>query len=176
MSDPSLQDIVRVLAPKYTRPQIARLSYLPKTPSYDLHGRPYLPGLIGLNNIKFNDYQNVIIMSLLHVPPIRDFLLSPDTPQLQPVQRPTELVKRFAELAKKVWNPHLFKAQVSPHEFLQEVTVASGGKFQITKQGDPLEFLGWLLNRLHRDLGGNKKAGSSACLSPVTARACASHY
>jgi U4/U6.U5 tri-snRNP-associated protein 2 len=162
VSDPSLQDIIRVLAPRYTKQQIAALSYLPKTPSYDLHGRPYVPGYIGLNNIKFNDYQNVIILSLLHVPPIRDFLLAPDNPLLQAERKPTELVKRFAALARKVWNPHLFKAQVSPHEFLQEVTVASGGKFQMTKQGDPLEFLGWLLNRLHRDLGGNKKAGSSA--------------
>lgn len=162
VSDPSLQDIVRVLAPRYTVPQIRSLSYLPSKPSYDLHSNPYLPGYIGINNIKYNDYQNIIIQSLLHVPPIRDFFLSPTTPKLQSAAKPTELVRRFSELAKKLWNPHLFKAQVSPHEFLQEVTVASGGKFQITKQGDPLEFLGWLLNRLHKDLGGNKKPDSSA--------------
>jgi U4/U6.U5 tri-snRNP-associated protein 2 len=76
-------------------------------------------------------------------------------------KKPTELVRRLAELCRKVWNPSLFKAQVSPHEFLQEVALASEGRFKITKQGDPIEFLGWLLNRLHRDLGGSKKKNSS---------------
>ena len=27
----------------------------------------------------------------------------------------------------------------------------------MTEQGDPVEFLGWLVNTLHRDLGGTKK-------------------
>ncbi|CDZ98561.1 spindle pole body protein [Phaffia rhodozyma] len=161
VSDPSLEDIIKVLAPRYTHPQISRLSYLPSSPSYDLSARPYLPGYIGLNNIKANDYENVIIHSLLHVPPLRDFFLAPDNKLLQPESKPTELVKKFAELARKVWNPDLFKAQVSPHELLQEVSVASEGKFKVTKQGDPIEFLGWLLNRLHKDLGGSRKKNSS---------------
>lgn len=160
VEDPSLNNITRVLNPRFTSDQIRRLDHLPQ-PSYDLSSTPYLPGYIGLNNIKANDYLNVIVHSLLHVPPLRDFLLSPDTPALKPEARPTELIKRFSELARKVWNPELFKAQVSPHEFLQEVTLASGGKFKITAQGDPIEFLGWLLNRLHKDLGGSKKKGSS---------------
>jgi U4/U6.U5 tri-snRNP-associated protein 2 len=101
---------------------------------------------------------NVIIHSLLHIPPLRDYLLlSNFTSQ----GKETELVKRFAGLAKKVWNPRLFKSQVSPHEFLQEVNRASGGKFRLEQQGDPVEFLGWLLNRLHKDMGGTKKKNSS---------------
>ncbi len=99
---------------------------------------------------------NVIIHSLLHVSPLRDFLLLSRFDGKQP-----ELVKRFAALAKKLWNPRLFKSQVSPHEFLQEVGRASGGKFRLETQGDPVEFLRWLLNDLHRDLGGNKKKNSS---------------
>lgn len=99
---------------------------------------------------------NVIIHSLLHVAPLRDFLL------LSNFQgKESELVKRFAGLSKKVWNPRLFKSQVSPHEFLQEVGRASGGKFSLERQGDPVEFLGWLLNHLHKDLGGTKKRNSS---------------
>ncbi len=158
VSDPSLEDISFVLAPKFTKSTVASLSsptHLSK-PSYDLSSKPYIPGYIGLNDIKRNDYMNVIIHSLLHVAPLRDFLLLSDFRGKE-----SELLKRFAGLSKKVWNPRLFKSQVSPHEFLQEVGRASGGKFSLERQGDPVEFLGWLLNRLHKDLGGTKKRGSS---------------
>ncbi|KAF8167450.1 hypothetical protein B0H34DRAFT_645304 [Crassisporium funariophilum] len=158
VSDPSLEDIAYVLAPSFTRNSIANLSAAShlSRPSYDLRHKPYLPGYVGLNNIKRNDHMNVIIHSLLHIPPLRDFLLLSDFRGKEP-----ELLKRFAGLAKKLWNPRLFKSQVSPHEFLQEVNRASAGKFRLEKQGDPVEFLGWLLNRLHRDLGGSKKRDSS---------------
>ena len=46
---------------------------------------------------------------------------------------------------------------MSPHEMLQAVVHVSRKKFQITKQGDAIEFLAWLLNSLHRALGGTKK-------------------
>ncbi|KAF9245721.1 spindle pole body protein [Melanogaster broomeanus] len=162
VSDPSLEDIAFVLSPRFTRASTANLSspsHLSK-PSYDLAHKPYLPGYIGLNNIKRHDHMNVIIHSLLHVPPLRDYLLLSDFKGKE-----TELVKRFATLAKKIWNPRLFKSQVSPHEFLQEVNRASAGKFRLEKQGDPVEFLGWLLNRLHQDMGGTKKKNSSIIFS-----------
>ncbi|OBZ68492.1 putative mRNA-splicing protein ubp10 [Grifola frondosa] len=162
VSDPSLEDISFVLSPSFTRTSIANLSspaHLLK-PSYDLSSKPYIPGYIGLNDIKRNDYMNVIIHSLLHIPPLRDHLLLSNFRRKE-----SELLKRFAGLAKKIWNPRLFKSQVSPHEFLQEVGRASAGKFSLEKQGDPVEFLGWLLNRLHKDMGGNKKKNSSVIFS-----------
>ncbi|KAH0837965.1 hypothetical protein J3R83DRAFT_6202 [Lanmaoa asiatica] len=162
VSDPSLEDIAFVLNPKFTKASIVNLSsasYLSK-PSYDLTHKPYLQGYVGLNNIKRNDHMNVVIHSLLHVPPLRDYLLLSDFKGKE-----TELVKRFAALSKKIWNPRLFKSQVSPHEFLQEVNRASSGKFSLEKQGDPVEFLGWFLNRLHIDLGGTKKKNSSIIFS-----------
>jgi U4/U6.U5 tri-snRNP-associated protein 2 len=158
VSDPSLEDIAFVLSPSFSPSGVASLSaaaYLSK-PSYDLSSKSYIPGYIGLNNIKRNDHMNVVIHSLLHVPPLRDFLLLSRFDGKQ-----SELVKRFAALAKKLWNPRLFKSQVSPHEFLQEVGRASGGKFRLETQGDPVEFLRWLLNDLHRYLGGSKKRNSS---------------
>ncbi|KZT55404.1 cysteine proteinase [Calocera cornea HHB12733] len=158
VSDPSLQDIAAVLSPKFDPKEVASFStaaHLTK-PSYDLSSHPYIPGYIGLNNMKRNDYLNVIIHALLHVPPLRDYLL---LTELNP--KSSELAKRFAALAKKLWNTRLFKAQVSPHEFLQEVTKASAGKFKITEQGDPVEFMSWLLNSLHKGLGGTKKRDSS---------------
>ena len=158
VSDPSLEDIAFVLAPTFTKASISQLSspaHILK-PSYDLASKPYIPGYIGLNDIKRSDYMNVIIHALLHIPPLRDHLLLSNFRGKEP-----ELLKRFANLAKKVWNPRLFKSQVSPHEFLQEVGRASAGKFSLERQGDPVEFLGWLLNHLHKDMGGTKKRNSS---------------
>lgn len=103
---------------------------------------------------------NVVIHALLHVPLLRDPLLLSNY-----TGKESELLKRFASLAKKLWNSSLFKAQVSPHEFLQEVGRASAGRFKITQQGDPVEFLGWLLNSVHRDAGGTKKRNSSMIYS-----------
>lgn len=99
---------------------------------------------------------NVIIHALTHIPPLRNFLLLSNFHGKE-----SELLKRFAGLTKKLWNPRLFKSQVSPHEFLQEVGRASAGKFRLEGQGDPAEFLGWLINSLHKDLGGTKKGNSS---------------
>lgn len=152
-----------MLNPVFTQESIRYLSsprHL-RTPSFDLSNKPYTPGFIGLNNIKRNDHLNVVIHSLLHVPPLRDYLLLSRFTHKEP-----ELLKRFAALAKKLWNPRLFKAQVSPHEFLQEVVRVSAGRFKITELGDPADFLQWLLNRLHLDMGGTKKPNSSEYLVP----------
>jgi hypothetical protein len=35
----------------------------------------------------------------------------------------------------------------------------------LEQQGDPVEFLGWLLNHLHKDMGGSKKKNSSKLCS-----------
>ena len=165
VSDPSLEDISFVLAPSFSKATIANLSspsHVAK-PSYDLLSHPYVPGYIGLNNIKRNDYMNVVIHSLLHVQPLRDYLLLSNF-----TGKESELVKRFASLAKKVWNPRLFKSQVSPHEFLQEVGRASKARFRLEQQEDPSEFLGWLLNHLHKDMGGTKKPNSSSLFCPIS--------
>ncbi|KAJ8509170.1 hypothetical protein ONZ45_g8633 [Pleurotus djamor] len=133
VSDPSLEDIAYVLAPSFTSALISTLSppSANPRPAYDLESRPYIPGYVGLNNIKRNDHMNVIIHSLLHISPLRDYLL------LSKFQgKETELLKRFASLAKKIWNPRLFKSQVSPHEFLQEVNRASAGIIFKTFQGE----------------------------------------
>ena len=164
VSDPSLNDILHVLNPRFKSSDLTSLSQLPK-PSYALNSKSFLPGYVGMNNMKEHDYLNVILQLFLHVPPIRTFFLDPAALQLQDSARPTELVKRLAALCRRLWNPKLFKAQVSPHEFLQEVTKRSAGKFRITERGDPVEFLGWLVNTLHRDLGGSKKRGSSVIYS-----------
>ncbi|GAA5841857.1 hypothetical protein JCM11251_005404 [Rhodosporidiobolus azoricus] len=167
VDDPSLADIKYALAPTFTPELVARLD-ANTTPYRDLAQKPYYPGFVGLNNMKSNSYMNAILHSLVHVPPLRNYFLLtplPSFPHPSSVAAPTELVTRFAQFVRKVWNPRLFKAQVSPHELLQEVGNRSEGKFRITEPGDPVEFLGWVLNTLHRDLGGSRKPNSSIIYS-----------
>lgn len=94
---------------------------------------------MGLNNIKANDYCNVILQALSNVTPLRDYFL--DEKNYAKVKRPPGdsvflLVQRFGELMRKLWNPRNFKAHVSPHEMLQAVVLWSGKKFQFTEQGE----------------------------------------
>ncbi|KAF9166916.1 hypothetical protein DFQ26_006443 [Actinomortierella ambigua] len=154
VNDPSLDDIKYVLDPRFTPDQVAKLDKNTGL-SYDLHRKQYIPGFIGLNKIKANDYMNVVLQVLAHVPPVRNYFM------LEKLEGRSELVKRFGTLVRKIWNPSAFKGQVSPHELLQEISNASNRKFRLTEQGDPLAFMSWFLNTLHRDLGGTKKKDSS---------------
>jgi len=161
--DSSLDDIIYVLNPTFTQAMTRMLDKTPKlSRAYD--GTTYLPGIVGLNNIKANDYCNVVLQSLSHVAPLRNYFLQEES--YAGIRRPPGdqaflLVTRFGELMRKLWNPHNFKAHVSPHEMLQAVVLTSKKKFQITKQGDPIDFLAWFLNFMHSALNGTKKASSS---------------
>ncbi|PGH15863.1 hypothetical protein AJ80_05394 [Polytolypa hystricis UAMH7299] len=148
----SLDDIKYVVDPNYSKEQVMKLD---KTAidAWDLQGKPYRPGFVGMNNIKANDYLNVIVQLLAHVRPLRNFFLltrfpAPGTPQL-PI--------RFGTLVRKLWNPKAFKSHVSPHELLQEIALRSSKRFTLTQQSDPVEFISWFLNNLHLSLGGSKK-------------------
>jgi len=98
--------------PTFTPQQVAALDKK-KSASYDLYNRKYLPGVVGLNNIKANDYMNVVIQALAHVGPLRDAML------LNTLPKSSELVRRFGMLMRKLWNPRAFKTHLSPHEFTQ---------------------------------------------------------
>ncbi|CAI8006750.1 U4/U6.U5 tri-snRNP-associated protein 2 [Geodia barretti] len=161
--DPSLEDIKYMLRPTFSQEHVASLDSSSKR-SIALDGTKYLPGIVGLNNIKANDYMNVILHCLAHVTPLRDYLLRPSN--YSHIKRPPGdqkfmLVRRLGELFRKLWNPRNFKSHVSPHEMLQAVSILSKKRFKITEQGDPVEFLVWLLHTLHSALGGNRRPGSS---------------
>ncbi|XP_044735313.1 U4/U6.U5 tri-snRNP-associated protein 2 [Chrysoperla carnea] len=161
--DSSLDDIKYVLNPTFTSKQILDLDKSDKL-SRAIDGSMYLPGIVGLNNIKANDYCNVILQALSHVSPLRNYFLREEN--YANIKRPPGdssflLVQRFGELMRKLWNPRNFKAHVSPHEMLQAVVLWSRKKFQFIEQGDPIDFLSWFLNALHRTLNGTKKMNSS---------------
>ncbi|KAI7881084.1 cysteine proteinase [Lichtheimia hyalospora FSU 10163] len=156
VDDPSLEDIKYVLNPTLTKQQVSNLDTNLKA-SYDLNNKKYLPGFVGLNNVKANDYVNVVIQALVHIPPLRDYFILQDFES----QDKSQLVTRFGALVRKMWNPRAFKGQVSPHELLQEISNASDKRFRLTEQSNAIDFLSWFLNTLHRDLGGTKKRNSS---------------
>lgn len=166
-----------MLNPILTKAQVHELDTTLKM-SYDLNNKKYLPGFIGLNNVKANDYVNVVIQALAHIPSIRDYFILEDFEKkgssqlgmfcilgLKWVYLGTDLevalVCRFSALIRKMWNPKAFKGQVSPHELLQEISNASQKKFKLTEQSNAIDFLSWFLNTLHKDLGGTRKKNSS---------------
>ncbi|XP_076888003.1 uncharacterized protein LOC143538298 [Bidens hawaiensis] len=147
INDPSLDDIRHVLNPRFNKHQVVQLDKNRQW-SRALDGSDYLPGMVGLNNIKETDFVNVTIQSLMRVTPLRNFFLIPENY----MDSKSVLVHRFGELTRKIWHARNFKGHVSPHEFLQAVMKASKKRFRIGAQSDPVEFMSWLLNTLHTDL------------------------
>lgn len=156
----SLDDIKYVSDPRYTRKEVAILDKKPAT-AFALGGKEYTPGYVGMNNIKENDYVNVVVQSLAHISPLRNFFL------LEAFNKKNELVKRTALLFRKIWNPRAFKAHVSPHELLQEIALRSNKRFTLTHQSDPVEFLSWFLGSLHLSLGGSKNKPQSSIVQSI---------
>ena len=151
----SLDDIKYVSDPRYSKQEVAEFDRRPRT-VWTLDGKPYTPGFVGMNNIKANDYLNVVVQALSHVAPLRNYLLLDD------FSAAPELVKRCSILFRKIWNPRAFKSHVSPHELLQEISLRSNKRFTLTAQSDPADFLSWFLNNLHLGLGGSRtKPGTS---------------
>lgn len=151
----SLDDIKFVVDPRFTAADVKVLDKQQK-PAWDLSGKKYYPGYVGLNNIKANDYLNVVVQALAHVAPLRNFFM------LEDLSKRPQLPQRFSILIRKMWNPRAFKSHVSPHELIQEISLRSGKKFLLTEQADPVEFLSWFLNNAHLAIGGSKsKPGSS---------------
>lgn len=154
----SLNDIKYVLDPSYNRKYVMSIDKVPRE-SFDLDHRSYRPGFVGLNNIKKNSYANVVVQAIAHIPPLRNFFMLEDFSSNKNCC--SELVRRFATLVKKLWNPRAFQAHVSPHELLQYVANTSNKKFTTTKGNDPFDFFMYLINELHIALGGTRKPQSS---------------
>ncbi|EGX50386.1 hypothetical protein AOL_s00076g150 [Orbilia oligospora ATCC 24927] len=156
----SLDDIKYVANPTYTREDVAKLDK-EETKKWDLTGKRYTPGFVGLNNIKENDYLNVVVHALAHVTPLRNYMM------LENMSSRPELAQRFSILVRKIWNSRAFRGHVSPHELLQEISLRSSKKFTLTTQSDPVEFLSWFVNNLHLSLGGSKTAPGSSIVQKV---------
>ena len=156
----TLNDIKVVVDPKFTLEDVRALDKQ-KQPAWDLLGRKYIPGFVGMNNIKANDYTNAVVQALAHVSPLRNFLM------LEDLSSRPQLVQRFSTLVRKIWNSKAFKSHVSPHELMQEISSRSNKKFTLTEQADPADFLSWFLNNLHLALGGSRSKPKSSIVQTM---------
>jgi U4/U6.U5 tri-snRNP-associated protein 2 len=70
----SLSDIKFNLKPVFTKEDLLKIDSTDKT-FKALDGTEYVPGCIGLNNIKKTDYVNVFVQSLCRITPLRNYFL-----------------------------------------------------------------------------------------------------
>jgi len=169
--DPSLDDILYQLNPMFTEEDLKELHYyeeidekMPQKLATD--GSKYWTGLIGMNNIKHNDYINVVIQGLAQVPKFRDhFLVRTFAGNKQTSDR--IMLRRLGELLRKLWKNHHYRPHVSPHEFLQSVVIESKGRFQFTERGNAGEFLTWFLNSLDKVMRKYEKNKESSFIRNI---------
>lgn len=152
--DKSLEDIKFNLQPLFDEEEIEQTATKVRY-AKALDGTDYIPGCIGLNNICFSDYQNVVVQCLCQVIPLRNMLLGYHAPK---EKKPDPVLSSLADLMRKMYNPRNFKGLVSPHEFYQAIGRATAKKFY-AKQQDPVALFSWLMSYLHRKL--KAKDGSS---------------
>ncbi|EUR66869.1 hypothetical protein PFBG_04447 [Plasmodium falciparum 7G8] len=143
--DASLNDIKYFLKPTYNKEQIEHLCYN-SVLGKSLDGGDFLPGLVGLNNLKNTDYCNVIIQLICSIIPLRNTLLLYECKE----NIAKNIIVVLSDLIKKIYNPRNFKGVVSPHEFLQAVGIESNKNFKIGTKKYPLDFFLWLLNKIYR--------------------------
>lgn len=152
--DKSLEDIKYNLNPTFDEDEIEQMTTRVRY-AKALDGTDYIPGCIGLNNIKASDYENVVVQCICQVIPLRNFLLAYEPPK---ERKKDPVLSSLAETVRKMYNPRNFKGLVSPHEFYQSIGRASGKKFY-DKQQDPVALYSWLMNYLHKKL--RSRDGSS---------------
>ena len=137
------EDIRQNLRPLFTIEEVDLLE-MKSEPKLSLLGTEYIPGIVGLNKLGQADYLSSVIQCLTTVLPFRRRLL------LHAFE--DDIVsQRLAELFKKLFNQESFRSSVSPHEFLQAVSLASKKTF-FNQEGDAVAFLSWLIGHLQRKL------------------------
>ena len=114
--DSSLDDVKKCLSPTFSPSDILHLNQNSSL-ARDVYGVNYLPGFVGLNNLKHTDYVNVTLHALSHVTPVRDYFLNPENYG----SSKSVLVNKFGEVIRKLWSRHNFKSIVSPQDFLQVI-------------------------------------------------------
>ncbi|KAK2195623.1 bifunctional Peptidase C19 [Babesia duncani] len=124
VDDTSLDDIKSFLRPTFS---ISDVESIDTTVRFGkaLDGTDFIPGCVGLNNLKMTDCFNVVIQALCTIAPLRNHLLLLNIDAIQP---PDPIVTTLVELVRKIFNQKNFKGIVSPHELLQYDYMENLGK------------------------------------------------
>jgi U4/U6.U5 tri-snRNP-associated protein 2 len=110
--DKSLDDIRKVLFPKFTSEEIARLEK-EATWSKALDGTEYLVGVVGLNRVENARGVNCVIQSLARVDKLRKYFLTTTTT--------TTTNDTLQSLCQRIWNKHNFRGHTSPDSFVRKL-------------------------------------------------------
>lgn len=154
--DASLYDIKYNMDPVFTLSQIKQLDEQVLY-SKTLEGEDFMPGFVGMNNLKQTDYVNVALQIVSSVKPLRDYFLTYKDDSEIRFDLNGIMTQHLSELVRKVWNPRNFKGHVNPHEVMQAITGASHKIFKIGIQKDPTMLISWLLNSLNTYIYTKKK-------------------
>ena len=111
--DKSLDDIRKVLFPKFTSEEIARLEK-EATWSKALDGTEYLVGVVGLNRVENARGVNCVIQSLARVDKLRKYFLTTTTTT-------TTTNDTLQSLCQRIWNKHNFRGHTSPDSFVRKL-------------------------------------------------------
>lgn len=163
-------EIRQMIDPTFSAKDIENLGKTSRI-SHGVNHKAYTIGYVGLNNFGKNDYINVILQMLSHIPEIRDFYLSLSINEYEDIKmrlrKHSKLNDAFGTITRKIWSSHLTKGIVSPYEILQVILNKSKGQFDGRSRKSPKSFLIWTLNALHMQLSkciGTKDTAISQAL------------
>lgn len=167
----AFSDIRYNLNPRYGEGDLGQMM-LDEGERVDLHGRPYVRGFLGMNNLKASDYASVVLQALLHIPPLqRHFLLDNANDGAG-----DELKIAIRSLFRRYWNASPFKAIINPHGLMQVINRLSNKRFSVLQQSDPIELVTWLLHHglpsaMATSIFGGRVTISSAQMKDVSSMA-----
>ncbi|CDO92652.1 unnamed protein product [Kluyveromyces dobzhanskii CBS 2104] len=133
-----LMDIVHAASPSF---ESNELPTFPKG-CYDLNGKRYTNGFVGMNNLTPDGYSVVVLQALAHIIPLRDYFL------LNKTASASTLVDSLSLLIRKLWSCKLLRKNISPHELLNHASLVSKRRFPVDDSKDPRNFLLWLISSL----------------------------
>jgi len=114
--DASLEDVRKVLFPRFTSEEIARLEK-EAIWSKALDGTEYLVGVVGLNRVENAKGVNSIVQSLSRVEKLRAHFLSASLINNNNKNENDTL----QSLCQRIWNKHNFRGHTSPDSFVRKL-------------------------------------------------------
>ena len=113
--DASLEDVRKVLFPRFTSEEITRLEK-EAIWSKALDGTEYLVGVVGLNRVENAKGVNSIVQSLARVEKLRAHFLSASNNNNNKNENDT-----LQSLCQRIWNKHNFRGHTSPDSFVRKL-------------------------------------------------------